>query len=136
MPEWLLDQKQRNKNNARLMPFSQLSQCTEFWMCSLSGSFLLIFGRDIPMPNDLWTNCAILHGTTYYMIFVTTVSVKITLKVVEAAKMQFIFVISSKSVFQSAEKLWLIEASSQTDQYWQLELLGVVIKAFPGVADS
>ena len=70
------------------------------------------------------------------MIFVTTVSVKITLKVVEAAKMQFIFVISSRSVFPSAEKLWLIELSSQTDQHWQLELLGVVIKAVSGVAES
>ena len=70
------------------------------------------------------------------MIFLTTVSVKITLKVVEAAKMQFIFVISSRSVFPSAEKLWLIEASSQTDQYWELELLEVVIKAISGVAES
>ena len=70
------------------------------------------------------------------MIFLTTVSVKITLKVVEAAKMQFIFVISSRSVFPSAEKLWLIEESSQTDQYWELELLEVVIKAISGVAES
>ena len=91
-------------------------------MCSLSGSFLLIFGRDIPMPIDLSTNCAILHGTKQYMIFVTTVSVKITLKVIEAAKLKFIFMISSRSVFPSAEKHWLIEASSQTDQHWQLEL--------------
>ena len=70
------------------------------------------------------------------MVFVTTVSVKITLKVEEAAKMQFIFVISSRSVFPSAEKLWLIKASSQTDEYWQLELLEVVIKAVSGVAES
>ena len=70
------------------------------------------------------------------MIFVTTVSVKVTPKVVEVGKMQFIFVISSRSVFPSAEKLWLIEASSQTDQYWQLELLEVVIKAVSGVAES
>ena len=69
------------------------------------------------------------------MIFVTTVSVKITLKVVEAAKMQFIFVISSRSVFPSEEKLWLIEASSQTDKYWQLEWLEDVIKAASGVAE-
>ena len=38
------------------------------------------------------------------MIFVKTVSVKITLKVAEVAKMQFIFVILSRSVFPSAEK--------------------------------
>ena len=50
--------------------------------------------------------------------------------------MQFIFVISSRSVFPSAEKLWLIEASSQTDQYWELELLEVVIKAIFGVVES
>ena len=73
-------------------------------MCSLSGSFLLIFGCDIPMPIDLSTNCAVLHGTKYYMICVTTVSVKIALKVAEVAKMQFIFVISSRSVFPSAVK--------------------------------
>ena len=87
-------------------------------MCSLSGIlfFLLIFGRDIPMPIDLSTICAVLHGTKYYLIFVTNVSVKITLKVAEAAKMQFIFVISSRSVFPSAEKLWLIEASN--DGIW------------------
>ena len=84
--------------------------------------FIPIFGHDIPMPIDLPTNCAILHGTKQNMIFVTTVPVKITLKVVEATKMQFIFVISSRSVFPSAEKLWLIETSSQTDRYWQLEL--------------
>ena len=83
-------------------------------MCSLSGNFLLIFGCDIPMPIDLSTKCAVLQGTKYDMIFVTTVSVKIALKVAEAANLQFIFVISSRSVFPSAEKLWLIEASSQT----------------------
>ena len=70
------------------------------------------------------------------MIFVTTVYVKITIKVAEAAKMQFIFVISLRSVFPSAEKLWLIEASSQTDQRWQLELLEAIIKAVSGVAES
>ena len=70
------------------------------------------------------------------MIFLTSVSVKINLKVIEAAKMQFILVISSRSVFPSAEKLWMIEASSQTDQYWELELLEVVIKAVSGVAES
>ena len=70
------------------------------------------------------------------MIFVTIRVCQITLKVVEAAKMQFIFVISSRSVFPSAEKLWLIELSSQTDQYWQLELLEVAIKAVSGVAES
>ena len=70
------------------------------------------------------------------MIFVKTVSAKITLKVAEAAKMQFTFVILSRSVFPSAEKLWLIKASSQTDQCWQLELLEDIIKAVPGVAES
>ena len=70
------------------------------------------------------------------MIFVTIRVCQITLKGVEAAKMQFIFVISSRSVFPSAEKLWLIELSSQTDQYWQLELLEVAIKAVSGVAES
>ena len=70
------------------------------------------------------------------MIFVTTVSVKITLKVIEAGKLQFIFVTSLRSVFSSAEKLWLIEASSQIDQHWQLELLKIVIKAVSGVAES
>ena len=62
--------------------------------------------------------------------------VKITLEVIEAAKLQFIFEISSRSVFPSAEKIWLIESSSQTDQHWQLELLEVVIKAVSGVAES
>ena len=70
------------------------------------------------------------------MIFVTTVSVEITLKVIEAAKLQFIFVISSRSVFHSAEKLWLIEASCQMDQNWQLEWLEVEIKGVSGVAES
>ena len=70
------------------------------------------------------------------MIFVTTVTVKITLKVTEAAKMQFNFVVSSRRVFPSAEIIWLIEASSQTDQHWLLELLEVIIIAVSGVAES
>ena len=70
------------------------------------------------------------------MIFVTTVFVKITQKVGEAAKTPFIFVISAHGVFPSAGKLWLIEVSSQTDQYWELEQLEDVIRAVPGVAAS
>ena len=70
------------------------------------------------------------------MIFVTTVSVKITLKVVEAAKNAIYLYDFIEKCVPSAGKLWLIEASSQTDQNWQLEMLEVVIKAVSGVAES
>ena len=59
-PRAMLDRPRAMKNCDVLYHFHNTLNLDVFLIWRV---FLLIFGRGVPMPIDLSTNCAMLHGT-------------------------------------------------------------------------